>query len=105
MYLTKFGPKYLGPNNTLDEQVLLGHLHCSKMDLIQILVIFSHMKLDPIIRFICLFQKIENPNKTDYMIFTWFLNISLNLEDDKMKCSLFFKSGGWSLKIFKDRIT
>ena len=69
--------KNLGPNNnTLGDQVQLGHLRCSKMDLIQILVIFSHKKLYPIIGFICLFQKIKDPNKTA-SISTWFLNIFL----------------------------
>ena len=42
-------PKNLGPNNTLGDQVQLGHFHHSKMDLIQILVIFSHKKLNPIV--------------------------------------------------------
>jgi hypothetical protein len=45
-------------------------------DLIQSLVIFSHMKLNPIFSFICLFKKIKDPNKTA-SISTWFLNIFL----------------------------
>ena len=56
----------LGPYNTLGDQVQLVHLRCSKMDLIQILVIFSHKKLNPIISFICLFKQNKNPNKTAY---------------------------------------
>ena len=53
----------MGPNKTLFDQVQLGHFHCSKMDLIEILVIFCHKKRNPIISFVGLFQD-KDPNKT-----------------------------------------
>ena len=46
-------PKNLGPNNTLGDQVRLGHSHLSKMDLIQNQLILSHKKLKPIIFSVC----------------------------------------------------
>ena len=66
----------MGPNNTLGDQVQLGHLHCSKMDLIQSLVIFSHTKTEPHDHLYMFFQKMKDPNKTA-SIYTWFLSIFL----------------------------
>ena len=43
--------KNLGPNNTLSDQVQLGHFHWSKMDPIQIYVIFYQKKMKPTVRF------------------------------------------------------
>ena len=64
---TFFLLKNLGPDNTLGEQVQLGHFHRSKTDLIQNQVTISHMKPISMICFVCLFHKIKDPNKIAFI--------------------------------------
>ena len=43
--------KNLGPKNTLGVEVQLGHFHHSKMDRIQIPIIFLHKKMNLMVSF------------------------------------------------------